>query len=55
MYLKKEKNKKESFLLITQRSSFSVGKDFEISKSCYKIENDDEIPFEIKNKEKEKK
>ena len=55
LYLKKEKNKKESFLLITQRSSFSVGKDFEISKSCYKIENDDEIPFEIKNKEKEKK
>ena len=55
LYLKKEKNKKESFLLITQRSSFSVGKDYEISKSCYKIENDDEIPFEIKNKEKEKK
>ena len=54
IYLKKEKNTKEFSILMTQKCSISIDKEFEISKAIFKIENE-EISFDIKDKVKEKK
>lgn len=52
IYLKKEKNTKEFSILMTQKCSISIDKEFEISKAIFKIENK-EKSFDIKDKIKE--
>ena len=52
IYLKKEKNTKEFSILMTQKCSISIDKEFEISKAIFEIENQ-EKSFDIKDKVKE--